>query len=143
MIIQKLYLVSNGLKNIVGLLNNETIITNENEIELSLSNGLNDIEVKTNKDCQGIYKETIIIHNQPLVYPNPVENNILFINLDDLNLNQVLVEMYDLGGKIVFSKTFQEITHQLKVDLSNIPSGFFILNITTSDKLFNYKIIKQ
>lgn len=124
-------------------INNETIITNESEIELPLTNGVNDVSVKTNKDCQGVYKETFVLNNQPLVYPNPVNNNRLYINTGGLNMITVPVEIYDLAGKLLFSKAYQPTTNQLEIDMSNIPNGFFILKIATTENIYNYKIIKQ
>ena len=124
-------------------LNNETIITHDSEIELSLSNGINDIKVKTNKDCQGVYKETIMFGNEPIVYPNPIINEVLYVNLAENNENTTPVEIYDLSGKLIYSKTYPANTKRLEIDMSNLVNGFFILKIVTTEKSFNYKIIKQ
>jgi len=61
-------------------LNNENIVSNQTEISLQLSNGTNQLSVRTNKDCQGIYKKTIVANLQPLVYPNPVQQYIIYFN---------------------------------------------------------------
>jgi hypothetical protein len=55
----------------------------------------------------------------------------------------VPVEIYDLAGKLIFAQTYNANTNRLKVDVSNIASGFFILKIVTTEKIHNYKIIKQ
>lgn len=123
-------------------LNEETIITKESEIELTLAKGINNLNVKTNKDCQGTYKETFVVNNQPLVYPNPVKGNTLFINGGDLSNTSTPVEIYNLTGKLLFSKTYQATANHLKIDISNIPSGVFMLKVVTTEKTFNYKIIK-
>ena len=124
-------------------LNGETLITEESEIELSLSNGVNELSIRANKDCQGVYEKTIVVSAEPLVYPNPIHNT-LFINTGDISMTTVPVEIYDLAGKLIFSKTYNTITkNTLEVDLSNITSGFFILKIVTIEKTHNYKIVKQ
>ncbi len=123
-------------------LNEETIVTKESEIELILANGINNLNIKTNKDCQGIYKETFVVNNQPLVYPNPVKDNTLFINTGNLSNAVTPVEIYNLTGNLLFSKTYQATANHIKIDMSNIPSGVFILKIVTAEKIFNYKIIK-
>ena len=88
------------------------------------------------------YEKIIVVSTEPLVYPNPVHNT-LFINTADINMTTVPVEIYDLSGKLIISKTYHTTTNSLKVDLSNIASGFFILKIVTKEKIHNYKIVKQ
>lgn len=124
-------------------LNEETFITNENEIELSLLNGSNDLSIKTNIDCQGVYKETIMNGNEPLVYPNPIINDVLYVIMIENIENETPVEIYDLAGKLIYSKTYPINTKRLEIDLSKMINGFFILKISTSEKVYNYKIIKQ
>jgi hypothetical protein len=79
---------------------------------------------------------------RPLVYPNPVQNT-LFISTSGLNMEIVPVEIYDLAGKLIFSKAYKTGDNQLQIDLSNITNGFFILKIATTEKTYNFKIIKQ
>jgi beta-glucanase (GH16 family) len=123
-------------------LNGETFITDQSEIQLQLSDGINNLSVKTNKDCQGIFEKTIITDMTPLVYPNPVHNT-LFISTNGLNLDNVPVEIFDLSGKLILSKSYIANNNQLKIDLSGVTNGFFMVRIATTEKIYNYKIIKQ
>lgn len=123
-------------------LNNEVTITRESEIELELNNGINNLSVKTNKDCQGDYKETIVFNSQPVVYPNPIKNNTININSFEFYEKETLVEIYDLTGKLLLSRTYNVITSQLKVDVSSIPNGIYILKVMFEEEILNYKIIK-
>lgn len=123
-------------------LNDETLMTDESAIELSLSAGTNTLSIKTNKECQGVYEKTIVIGSEPVLYPNPVQD-MLFINIGLTNLTRIPVEIYDLTGKLIVSKTYSPTSNTLSIDVSNIESGFFVLKITTSEKTHNYKIIKQ
>ncbi len=123
-------------------INDETIITEQNEILLQLTYGINHISVKTNKDCQGIYEKTIVTETTPLVYPNPVQNT-LFISTSGLNVDQVPVEIFDLAGKLLLSKEIPTFNNELQIDLSSIEDGFFILKVATSQRNYNFKIIKQ
>ena len=52
-------------------LNDETFITDESSIALTLSIGENILSVKTNKECQGVYEKTIVVGSEPILYPNP------------------------------------------------------------------------
>lgn len=123
-------------------LNDNTLITDENQIELSLSKGINQLSISTNKGCQGIYEKTILFNTEPLVYPNPIVNT-LFIEVGDFNESSVPIEIYDLAGKLIFSKSYNIRTSTLEVDLSNLTSGFYVLKLRTEEKTHIYKIGKQ
>ena len=123
-------------------LNDETFITDESSIALTLSIGENILSVKTNKECQGVYEKTIVVGSEPILYHNTVQD-MLFINIGLTNLARIPVEIYDLTGKLIVFKTYSPTSNTLSIDVSNIESGFFVLKITTSEKTHNYKIIKQ
>jgi hypothetical protein len=122
--------------------NEETFITSESEVELVLSKGVNKLSIRTDKECQGIYEKTFVLNNEPLPYPNPVQNT-LFVNTSDTYGTSVPVEIYDVSGKLIFSKTYDQTQNTLEIDVSNIASGFFFLKIRTTEKTHNYKIVKQ
>ena len=124
-------------------LNDETFITSESEVELALSKGVNKLSIRTNKECQGIYEKTFVVNSEPILYPNPVQNNTLFINTGLVETSAVPIEIYDVSGKLIVSKTYYPTTNTLEVDMSSIANGFFVLKITTAEKTYNYKIIKQ
>jgi hypothetical protein len=124
-------------------LNDETFITSESEVELALSKGVNKLSIRTNKECQGIYEKTFVVNSEPILYPNPVQNNSLFINTGLVETSAVPIEIYDVSGKLIVSKTYYPTSNTLEVDVSSISNGFFVLKITTAEKTYNYKIIKQ
>ena len=123
-------------------LNNETIITSESEIELELKPGANDLSIKTNIDCQGVYNETIMFNSQPVLFPNPIKNNTIHINSVDFYKQETPIEIYDLTGKLLFSKIYNSESNQLNIDVSKIQNGMYLLKIVTAEETFNYKIIK-
>ncbi len=66
-----------------------------------------------------------------LIYPNPV--------IDILNSNKEIdIKVYDMMGKLVI---FKEKTNE--IDMTNLPSGVYNLNITYNNQNINNKIIKQ
>lgn len=123
-------------------LNNDVIVTSESEIELELVQGVNTLRVKTNKDCQGVYNETIIFNSQPVVFPNPIKDNTIHISSTDFYENDIPVEIYDLTGKLMFSKTCHATANQIKIDVSSMPKGIYLLKVASKENTFNYKIIK-
>ena len=122
--------------------NDKTIITSERQIELPLTEGVNKVNVKTNIDCQGIYEEVILNTVRPIVSPNPLINDKLYITPGQNQDISGIVEIYYLSGKLIFSKEYATPANPLEVDVSSIPTGVFILKIVTSEETFNYKIIK-
>ena len=123
-------------------LNGNTRITQDSEIELDLIKGKNELSVKTNKACQGIYNKTILQEFVPTVYPNPVINDRVFVNMGFSKLNQVPIEIYDVSGKLIISKTYPLHNEELEIDLSQVEGGFLILKIITAEKKYNFKIIR-
>jgi hypothetical protein len=123
-------------------LNNSTIITDQNEMELQLQNGKNDLSIRTNKDCQGVFKKTFLNDIEPSVFPNPVKN-VLFVTTNSSTTERVPIEIYDLNGRLLFSKTYKNSDNRLQIDMSGLKNGIFILKITTTEKTYNFKIIKQ
>ena len=123
-------------------LNEETFITTDNEIELSLLGGMNKLSVKTSKECQGVFNEEIMVSKKPLVYPNPIKGTALYITNLGFDANVIPVEIYDMTGHLLFSKTYPATTTSLKIDMDNMPKGLCLVRITTAEKVFNYKILK-
>lgn len=139
---KKLTISLDGGKSYYVTLNGISTITSASEIELELSYGINKLIVKTDKDCQGIFNETIIFNSQPVVYPNPIKNNTIHINHFDFYGYEIPIEIYDLQGKLELAKTYQATTDHLSIDISTIPKGVYLLKVKSKDKIFNYKIIK-
>ena len=71
------------------------------------------------------------INGELLIYPNPVN--------DILNITQEIdIKLYDMVGNLVISK--ENIT---QIDMTNLPSGIYNLNINHNNKTINNRIIKQ
>ena len=123
--------------------NEEFIRTSESEITLDLAQSKNTISVKTNNDCQGVYKETILMGNTPLVYPNPVQNNKLFINAGNIDDSSVEIQLFNVAGNLISSNIYASKNGVIEIDVTTIPRGIFIVKMATSKEIFNYKIIRQ
>lgn len=123
--------------------NEEFIRTSESEITLDLAQSKNTISVKTNNDCQGVYKETILMGNTPLVYPNPVQNNKLFINAGNIDDSSVAIQLFNVAGNLISSNIYASKNGVIEIDVTTIPRGIFIVKMATSKEIFNYKIIRQ
>ena len=121
-------------------LNGREYETSENKFILPLSNNKNVITIKTDLECQGVFKDEMILDNIPRIYPNPISGNFLNIKMGYSNLQKSLIEIYDLRGSLIYrGKT----DGSSKIDFSWIPKGIYILRITKNQKSFNYKIINK
>jgi len=100
--------------------------------------------------CQGYIQPNpkSINHNRQsilalktIVYPNPFED-IIKISFEDKITSNILVEVYDVSGKSIFTKTY--IPNQLiEVSLANIPISIYQLKIVANQKSIFHKIIKN
>ncbi|MEN8119843.1 MAG: C10 family peptidase [Bacteroidota bacterium] len=101
-----------------SLLKSSTAITSSNvEIESSISNSLE-------------------------IYPNPA-SDYLFLNLERNQGATVQIKLFDINGKVAKIKNLETIdgNQVLKMDISTLKQGIYILQLITPDKSFKKKII--
>ena len=67
------------------------------------------------------------------LYPNPT-NDILNIKSKSINFDNAQVDLYDLSGKLLLHNTLQEST--LRIDVSGLASGFYIIKINGKSEKF-------
>lgn len=70
--------------------------------------------------------------NKPTVFPNPTSGTL------QLSSEYETIIIYDITGKMI-----QKFTHVTEIDLSNLISGIYILNLYDHQNIYNYKIVKQ
>ena len=74
------------------------------------------------------------------VYPNPAVN-VLNINLNTTKKDNYAVEIYDLQGHKVLSETLNVNGNALSVDVSNMPSGTYIVQVRGAEVSGTSKIM--
>jgi len=76
--------------------------------------------------------------------PNPVIN-LLDVRLDPDNFKNPMLEIRDIQGKLVFTKTDAEVNPQtpIKLDLHELPQGLYFLTVTENKHTLIKKLIKQ
>jgi PQQ-dependent dehydrogenase (s-GDH family) len=71
-------------------------------------------------------------NNLVQTYPNPVTDK-LIINTIDLNYRPYIMKLFDLNGRLILNRT---VTNTMEtVDVSNIPSGQYVLVIQNRNEL--------
>ena len=69
------------------------------------------------------------------LYPNPVTHGI--INISTLNNSDKNIQIFDLLGKVVFTQT----TSKTSIDISNLNSGIYIINIEENNHFATQKLV--
>jgi len=84
----------------------------------------------------------VLTDDQISIYPNPASSSFtLSCSLPEIIVNEFVVDIYDLNG-IFVSNT--KVAQNEKVDISELPSGVYLVSISNSQKSFSItkKLIK-
>ncbi len=72
------------------------------------------------------------------IFPNPVENGVMNVTLNNKNGEETLMTLFDLCGKIVLTEKIKE---SKLINTSKVPSGTYIASFRTKDNNFNEKVV--
>ncbi|AUC83533.1 T9SS type A sorting domain-containing protein [Lacinutrix sp. Bg11-31] len=67
------------------------------------------------------------------LFPNPSANGIFQINFKE-KYNKIKVVVNSISGQAIQSKVFQNVLNKVTIDLSQYPSGIFLINIIADGK---------
>jgi hypothetical protein len=73
------------------------------------------------------------------IYPNPAQES-FSLSLTNGNLANAQVDIYDMTGKLILSKTSD---NNQKVDIQTLNSGVFIIMVESGSKTYTKKLIVQ
>jgi hypothetical protein len=125
-------------------LNDNIYTTSDAQITIPLNAEINSLSVITDKGCQGVYKEQIILSPEVLIYPNPIENEPLSVFLGPIAvMNEVEVSIFSPNGKLELAKVIDSTNGTVRLDVSSLSSGIHFLNIKAGSSYLNYKIVKR
>ncbi len=125
-------------------LNDEVFVTTESQISLPLKLTENKLSITTEQFCQGEYKETILLNDDVLIYPNPVEGGDLTILLGSISDEEVELHLFGTNGvSSIFKKSYEVQNGIVQFNVDALANGIYILNIKTEGALLTYKIIRK
>ncbi|WP_159429428.1 T9SS type A sorting domain-containing protein [Psychroflexus halocasei] len=75
------------------------------------------------------------------IYPNPSDNYISLLNPKQIKINSI--NFYDLSGKILKSTSFKTSKNNYELNISDLPSGSYIMVISSSDGHLSKQILKR
>ena len=99
--------------------------TNLTKIKLPLNKEINKISVSTNKACQGIFEQTIILENEVKISQNPVEDT--FTLTTPTNLTNSVLNIYNTIGTLVQQENISKTISTIKVN--QLPQGVYIIKV--------------
>ena len=125
-------------------LNGASFRTSENTITLPLNKVENTLNVTGDRGCQGSYNEIIVISENIMAYPNPVvqENVSVYLGSKD-EFKTVNASIFSLSGAKVMNSQMDVVNGFIQINVSSLPEGVYVLNVSNKTTLFNHKIIKR
>jgi len=127
-------------------LNNVTYKTSQKEVTLPLAAIENKLIIKTDKDCQGIYEENILIDSNENValYPNPIrEQQNITIEIGQQLVETLNLSVYTVTGRQLKNRNYIVNNGRVLFDLNDMPSGVYIVEIKTKTNSYIRKVIKN
>ena len=75
------------------------------------------------------------------VYPNPTKNNLTIQLKEDKEIRKM--EFVDFSGKIVQPNKISRKKNQIKVNVSNLDKGIYVLNLSSDKEVYKVKVIVE
>ena len=123
-------------------LNGKEFTTTASSLNLALSNGLNDLKVNAEKDCQGIFQKSFLIGDDKTLFPNPFDSD-LTIGLGNDTSKKAVVNIYSIGGQLAYTKNTQVTGGSIPLQLSHLQTGVYILRLKTEQAESTFRIVKK
>lgn len=127
---------------IIRLNDEEYFVEKRDEYKIRLTKKINFIEVKTKIECQGVYKEIIMLDNLAEVFPNPVKNETTLVLPSNL-----CVELYlfnSSGLKIWSSNVLDSnLYSSIQIPMDDLNPGLYILEMKNDKLIQTFKLLKE
>ncbi len=123
-------------------INGKTFLTSEDRLSLNLEPGMNQVEVATALDCQGVFFEEIFVSEEVKVYPNPTPGPLqLFVAGSDI---EVEMSITSLSGNIIKLETLAvPMNRIIETSLGNLPEGLYLITLKGTTVKTTHKVIKE
>lgn len=142
---KKASIVVSGSKNYQVLVNDKTYsfqVDNvvNHQLSFPLDEGANVISIETDKICQGVFNDSVVISNA-ILSPNPVAD---ILKVDGLDLmTNVQIILSNLSGVTLLQEYRLIGNGTLEMNISNLSPGIYMLTIIEGDKEINLKFVKK
>lgn len=131
-----------GAKEYTVEINGKSMQTNSNELVLPLYDDVNNVSVVSDQLCLGKFKETILVENAFLVYPNPV-NESVFVDIKSITSDFVEIAIFTEAGLLMHTDTYQVEQNVIQINTSGLTTGIYFLRLKNDTINKSFKLIKQ
>ena len=131
-----------GGTNYVVNLNGTDYKTSASELTLALQKGNNELQVTTDKLCQGLISKRITLSNGIVFYPNPFSDGVT-IDVGESQAKTAKVSIVNIYGKTVYNATLPNNYGKVKADLSALDNGEYVVKLELDNVQSVFKILKQ
>lgn len=137
----KLNLKLEGSETYFVELNGHLTKTALNELQLSLSSGLNKLKVYTDKQCQGIIERSFFV-DAVQIYPNPFDTELTLI-LGQEYSGTIKVSIRNIAGIQVYQKDHLPEGRVLNLKLEDLAPGPYVLQLSSGIHQSVHKILRR
>ena len=122
--------------------NGTTTTTDKQQVTIALRSGSNTLEVNTDLGCQGTFFEEVFVSEEVILYPNPTQGMIqVYVAGVDQSVNVVL---RDLSGNTRIQQEMSVPQNRvIELDLTQLPTGVYVLMLSAETVRTTEKIIKE
>jgi len=124
-------------------LNGETQEFSGSQTSLQLTASRNELVVSSGRDCENAYEEIILLNPEVYIYPNPIETDELTIQLEGGLETELAVSVFAMRGSRVSSNLYEVDNNQIRIDMTGLAKGLYLVNVSTANTLTTYKIIRK
>lgn len=135
---------SNGDKTENIMLTGSDLVAGNNEYWVKVS----DLNGCIGGDTINIFYDTtnsisnIVDFIQVKIYPNPT-HEILYVEVADILDENITLMIYDLNGKVVYGTITKQNSDVIKINLSQLPTGSYLLRLISENKTTVSKFILE
>lgn len=131
-----------GGSNYTITLNDQKHTTSATEITLPLQQKENRIMVHTDKDCQGVYEDLIMVDISDMyVYPNPADSGTVSITAPGTVGENLQWSLYASDGKLVLQQSTTKTEFPIELNVSGLTSGVYSLSLEVGNKRYSRRIM--
>ncbi|MGC6421477.1 MAG: reprolysin-like metallopeptidase [Flavobacteriaceae bacterium] len=118
-------------------------VSNQNQVELPLEEGVNELHVASADGCQLAYHERLYWAQKSMLYPNPTQGIIEVLVGGQTPSVRVLIT--PMSGEIWYHKTHRLHSDNRKVvlDLSGYPAGVYLVRLQHAEGTESLKVLVQ
>ncbi|EDP97740.1 carboxypeptidase-like regulatory domain-containing protein [Kordia algicida OT-1] len=124
----------------LGFETKEVIISKEKEVSIILENNFealdttvviaygNNRKISCGFSCKVIYTTEKYVPAQTTLFPNPSASGIFQLQLES-DFTNLALDVYNMNGQLVQSKTYSKLSKIPQIDLSKQPKGMYLIRI--------------